>query len=196
MDDRHEQRSWQGRYSSGDNGHRGNQTDSVTKKARDDMDQLVSGVKQSAREAAASVRDKAEQEANRRKDDGAERLHLVARAAERAAEELDQRMPLAAKYVRRTAKQVEDFSESLAQRSFEDIAREFSSLARARPGLVLGAGALAGFALTRFLKNASFVRTDPEGPVSSPSMQEHHFTGMEEQKTDFGPSLQPNGDVP
>jgi hypothetical protein len=171
-----------GSHGTSGNGRRGSEA------INEDLSDLAGRVHAAGSDAAESFKEHARQAANEQKDAGARLVRQFARAIERAADELDDGMPRAAQYVRGTAKQVDDLSASLSGRSVEDLAHAFTKLARARPGMVLGAGAIAGFALTRFLKSAGAHHDAPShgGYAREPSsVQSRHD----------GPSLQPNGDV-
>lgn len=188
------------------NGRRG------TEAINEDIADFAARVQSAGGEAAESLKDHARQTANEQKDAGARMVRQVARAIERAADELGESMPRTAQYVRGTAKQVGELSHSLSGRSVEDLANAFTHLARTRPGMVLGAGALAGFALTRFLKSASSHSTGSQ-PAGSRHTDARPPSTMGRGYVDRGsrgssssgssgsharqvaPSLQPNGDT-
>jgi len=86
---------------------------------------------------------------------GADTVGGVARAATKAADELEQSSPQLASYVRDAASAVEDFSSSLRNRSLGDIMQDVTNFARREPVMFFGITVAAGFALSRFLKSSA-----------------------------------------
>ena len=163
--------------------------------AAEDIAGFMEQMKGSGTEALNTVKKEARRAATDQKEAGAKRLSAVARAIERAAGELDNEMPAAAKYARRTAAQVDDLSQSLSERSFEDIAGALARFARKQPAMVLGAGALAGFALTRLLKGAASRRDEEHRHrTSSSSGSMPRREPSEPTATHEAPALQPAGE--
>lgn len=180
---------------SGKNWTRRPGSDQTHSGAAEDIAGFMEQMKGSGTEALKAVGREAQQAAADQKEAGAKRLSAVARAIERAAAELDSEMPATAKYVRRTAAQVDDLSHSLSERSFDDIADAFARFARKQPAMVLGAGVLAGFALTRFLRGvASSHREEDMHPTSSSFRSKPPHEPSEPSHTHEAPTLQPAGE--
>lgn len=107
-----------------------------------------------ARDAASQAADRIKKTADEKKGAGAEYIGSLADAMRRASLEFDSELPIAGKYIRKAANQVEGFSESIRSGDFNDLIRSAQSFARRQPTAFLGLAALAGFAAVRFLKSA------------------------------------------
>jgi hypothetical protein len=92
---------------------------------------------------------------------GADQIDGIARAATKAADELEQASPQLARYVRDAASAADNFSTSLRERSVGDIFQSISDFARREPVIFFGLTVAAGFALSRFLKSSSSYSHDP-----------------------------------
>ncbi|HUH95220.1 MAG TPA: hypothetical protein VL742_19015 [Casimicrobiaceae bacterium] len=98
-----------------------------------------------------SVRSYAEQQ----KALGAEQVDGVARAAHRAAQEIEAQMPGVARSVHRAASRLDGASSALRERNLEELTKQLGEFARAQPAVFFGGAVLAGFALSRFLKTSA-----------------------------------------
>ena len=114
-----------------------------------------------ARDAASQATQKMKETIDERKGAGAEYVGSLAEAMRRASREFDQELPIAGKYIRKAAAQVEGLSDSVRTGDFNDLIRSAQSFARRQPTAFLGLAALAGFAAVRFLKSS------PDGRQSS-----------------------------
>jgi hypothetical protein len=85
---------------------------------------------------------------------GAERAGGLARAVHRAAEAIEPESPTLARTVREAARGLDGMARRLRERGPGEMLRGAEDLARRQPMLVLGAAALAGFALARFTKSS------------------------------------------
>ena len=83
---------------------------------------------------------------------GADQVGGLARAAHRAAEEVEGQMPGIARSVHKAAARLDAASSSLREQSVEELMQNVGAIARERPALLFGGALLAGFALSRFLK--------------------------------------------
>ncbi|MFX5550691.1 hypothetical protein ABTD75_18885, partial [Acinetobacter baumannii] len=71
-----------------------------------------------------------------------------------AAREFDNDLPVAGKFIRQAASQVENVSDSIRTGELKDLVSNAQTFARRQPAAVLGLAALAGFAVVRFLKSS------------------------------------------
>ena len=79
----------------------------------------------------------------------------VAHAIHSAARELEESLPEAAGYVHSAATKLDDGAAAMRTRGVDDLFKSFNDLARREPGLVLAGAAIAGLAVSRFLKASS-----------------------------------------
>lgn len=86
------------------------------------------------------------------KDAGADRISGVASVIRRAADDLEEDVPLAAPYIRRAAEEIDDFAKALKSQSLSEIVGTIEGFARRQPAAFLGIAAFAGFAAVRLLK--------------------------------------------
>lgn len=161
---------------------------------RRDAEQIAEEVRQAAagaRDAAGSVKDeviaaatdmrdqaaamaeplqqKARSLAEDQKQAGAQRVQGVARAISSAADDLDDEMPQAAAWIRRGASQLESISQSVRDKSVEDLARDTERFARNNTAAFFGLSLVAGFALARFLKSGAPESTGHAGTATGTS---------------------------
>ena len=113
-----------------------------------------------ARDAEETVRATARQHAEELRDGAAEEAEKAANAAEAASDEFDSQS-LQARATGHVADQLEDLAKQVRQTDIDQLSRTVSSFARENPLLFAGAGAVLGFALTRFLRSE---RPEPPRP--------------------------------
>jgi hypothetical protein len=123
--------------------------------AAEDVLKGTSQVTDAAKEATSEASERLKITVEDQKRAGAERLAQFARAALTAANQLDRDSPEFARYIRGAAEQVQGFSEQLRTRNVRQLFDEFQSFAKRHPTAFLGATALTGFALSRFLKSST-----------------------------------------
>lgn len=122
------------------------------KSIAEDVAGLAEDLQATGAEAGENLKRRAESMADEKKAAGGRQMKGIARAIERAGEELEGEMPAAARYVRQAAGQVESLSDTLQNRSVEELASALNNFARTQPTAFLGASVFAGFALTRLIK--------------------------------------------
>ncbi|MEK9285616.1 MULTISPECIES: hypothetical protein [unclassified Bradyrhizobium] len=98
--------------------------------------------------------EKTERLAERQKQAGANQIDQVAQAVHGAADELQQQMPKAAEFAHAAASRIEEGADALRDRSLRDLMSTFNDLGRKEPLALFGGAALAGFAISRFLKSS------------------------------------------
>lgn len=113
-----------------------------------------------AEKVKAVARGKAEEHINAMQDEAAGRVDSAADAAEAAAAQFDP-ASLQAEALRQVADRVEQVANSIRQSDLETVAGQVTRFARRNPILFVGAAAMAGFAVTRFLKAQPTESNDP-----------------------------------
>jgi hypothetical protein len=125
-----------------------------------------------AKDTAGEATDRLKEKVSDQKEAGAEYVGHLAETMRRAAREFDNNLPIAGKYIRKAAAQVENVSDSIRTGDFNDLVRNAQSFARRQPTAFLGMAVLAGFAAVRFLKSSS-----DASPTSSRSRADANYRG-------------------
>lgn len=107
--------------------------------------------KRKAKELAGDATERAKREAETRKEGAAGQVDDVARAVERAAEELGDN-PSLSRYASDLAESMHGIAGRLRERSIDDLADDVRQLARSNPTLFVLGSIGAGLALSRFMK--------------------------------------------
>lgn len=121
----------------------------------DKLKDQASNLADTAKGAASQAGDKIKEAVNERKNAGADFVGNLAEAMRRAGREFDNELPIAGKYIRKAASQVDEVADSIRTGDFNDLVQNAQSFARRQPTAFLGIAALAGFAAVRFLKSSS-----------------------------------------
>jgi ElaB/YqjD/DUF883 family membrane-anchored ribosome-binding protein len=108
-----------------------------------------------AKDIASQAGDRLQDKVNDQKGVGADYVGKFADSMYRAAGEFDSNIPLAAKYIRKAASQVEGASDAIRDGDFNDLVRGAQSFARQQPTAFFGLAVLAGFGAIRFLKSSA-----------------------------------------
>jgi len=133
-------------------------------KFKEQASELVDAAKNVASQATDRLKDKVSEQ----RGAGAEYVGTLAETIRRAAREFDNDLPIAGKYIRKAAAQVENVSDSIRTGDINDLVSSAQSFARRQPTAFLGMAVLAGFAAVRFLKSSSDTSFGPSD-ASSPS---------------------------
>jgi ElaB/YqjD/DUF883 family membrane-anchored ribosome-binding protein len=128
-----------------------------TDKLKDQASELAGAAKDMAGQAA----DKIKEAVSDKKSAGADYVGSLAETIRRAGREFDNDLPIAGKYIRKAASQVENVADSIRSGDFNDLVRNAQSFARRQPTAFLGIAAFAGFAAVRFLKSSSDAPAEP-----------------------------------
>lgn len=104
---------------------------------------------------AGAVRQGISQQAERQKNEFADRISAVADRVHETAEGLRDREAWLADIVDRGAREIEHFADDMKQRDIAGFAGLIESFARRQPALFLGATVALGFALTRVVRGAT-----------------------------------------
>jgi len=115
-----------------------------------------------AKNVASQASDRLKEKVSEQRGAGAEYVGTLAETIRRAAREFDNDLPIAGKYIRKAAAQVENVSDSIRTGDINDLVSSAQSFARRQPTAFLGMAVLAGFAAVRFLKSSS------DAPSTSP----------------------------
>jgi gas vesicle protein len=108
-----------------------------------------------AKNVASQATDRLKDKVSEQRGAGAEYVGTLAETIRRAAREFDNDLPIAGKYIRKAAAQVENVSDSIRTGDINDLVSSAQSFARRQPTAFLGMAVLAGFAAVRFLKSSS-----------------------------------------
>ena len=157
----------------------------ITDKAKDLAENSTDKIKNQASDLVGAAKDVASQATDKLKDavndgktSGADYVGTLANTIRRAAREFDTDLPIAGKYIRSAASQVEGVSDQIRNGNLNDLVRKTQSFARNQPTAFLGLAVLAGFGAVRFLKSAS----EEKGSTSGAS----NMTGKSAVAEDLG----------
>jgi uncharacterized protein YjbJ (UPF0337 family) len=118
-------------------------------------DQLVPKETEATAKAAdivPALKEEAGKLANKSVAGGAEAAQAVGKAAESAAQVLDDALPALAGYVRNAAGYTNKFADDLRDKKAEELLSEAMAWTRQQPLLTMAGAALLGFALSRVVK--------------------------------------------
>ena len=107
-----------------------------------------------AADLAPALREQAGKVADKSLSTGVDAAHAVGKAAESAAQVLDDALPMLAGYVRNAAQYTDRFADSLRDKKAEELLSTAVSWSRQQPLLTLAGAAVLGFALSRIAKSA------------------------------------------
>lgn len=111
-------------------------------------------VKETVSETTAAVTDHFKEMLDREISDHISALGMLAGSINRAADDIDDKTPLAASFVRSLSAKVEQFAETYEDETVEQLIWSASEFTRRQPALVFGIAAFAGFLIFRTVKNA------------------------------------------
>ena len=115
----------------------------------------ASGFAEAARDLGSRAADRFNEGVEDKKKAGAQYVDRIADAMRRAAHELDGDLPVAGKYLRLGASQVEVASEALKNGDFNSLLGDARDFARRQPAAFMALAVLAGFGAVRFLKSSA-----------------------------------------
>lgn len=121
----------------------------------DKLKEQASGLADAAKDMASQATDRLKETMSEQKGAGAEFVGNLADTMRRAAREFDNDLPIAGKYIRKAAAQVDNVADSIKTGDFNDLIENAQTFARRQPTAFLGLAALAGFVAVRFLKSSS-----------------------------------------
>ena len=132
------------------------------------LKEQASELTDAAKDVASQATDRLKEKVSEQRGVGAEYVGNLAETIRRAAREFDKDLPIAGKYIRKAAVQVENVSDSIRTGDFNDLVRNAQSFARRQPTAFLGMAVVAGFAAVRFLKSSSDASASSANPRSQP----------------------------
>ena len=127
----------------------------AAKDLKSTVQEQASGMTEAAKGAVAQAGDQLRQKAEEHKNAGADYGAGVAGAIRRAAGELEGHIPQAGGYIRHVADQIDEASDALRRRDFNQLVSGVQDFARRQPAVFAGAAMIAGFVAVRFLKSAT-----------------------------------------
>lgn len=133
----------------------GAEAGSLATEAKAAVNDLGDRAKQGVLDAAEHVRGFAEEQ----KAAGADRFKGYAGSINRAADSLDDEMPMVANFARKAAGEIEHLADAVKDRDLGDLVGVVHDYARRQPAVFLGATALAGFVVARFLSTSAQKRS-------------------------------------
>lgn len=110
--------------------------------------------KQHAAELAGEAKNRVYGIVEQQKNVGAEQIGGIAEAVHGAADDLQERAPSVARYVHEAASGIERVSDGLRSTTVDDLVDQVEHFARTQRLAFFGAAALAGFAVSRFVKSS------------------------------------------
>ena len=128
----------------------GNIAESATERLKDQASERSSSAKDMGGQTADKIKDAVSD-----KGAGADYVSSLAETIRRAGKQFDNDLPVAGKYIRKAASQVENVADSIRNGDFNDLVRNARSFAKRQPTVFFGIVALAGFAAVRFIKSSS-----------------------------------------
>lgn len=146
------------------------------------LKEQASELAEAAKGMASQATGKLKEAMSEQKGAGAEYVGNLAEAMRRAAREFDNDLPIAGKYIRRAASQVENVSDSIRTGDFKDLIDTAQTFARRQPTAFLGLAALAGFMAVRFLKSSPEARSASSSQASGNQGQQFRNSGSQGQQ--------------
>jgi ABC-type transporter Mla subunit MlaD len=132
----------------------------VTDAARD----ASTKIKETVSETASAATDHLKDLLDKQIGNHISAVGLLAGSMKRAADEIEEKSPLAAGLVRGVSDRIEEFAQTYEDETVEQLVRSASDFTRRQPALVFALAAFAGFLAFRTIKSAP-------GPTQSPSIQ-------------------------
>ncbi len=114
-----------------------------------------------AADIGPALRDEAGKLADKSVSTGVEAAQAVGKAAESAAQALDEALPMLAGYVREAAQYTNQFADSLRDKKADELLSTAVTWARQQPLITMARAAVLGFALSRI------ARSGLSGPAES-----------------------------
>ncbi len=106
-----------------------------------------------ASDVGPALRDEASKLAGKSVASGAEAAQAVGKAAESAAQVLDESLPPLAGYMHQAAQYTNEFADSLRDKKADELLSTGMTWARQQPLLTMAGAAILGFALSRIAKS-------------------------------------------
>jgi hypothetical protein len=132
-----------------------------------------------AADVGPALKEEATKLADKSVSTGVEAAQAVGKAAENAAQALDEALPMLAGYVRNAAQYTNQFADSLRDKKAEELLATAATWARQQPLMTLAGAAVLGFALSRIAKSgiAGAVDGAANGSTANSSSASNSNTG-------------------
>lgn len=127
------------------------------------------------------------------KNVGADQIGGIAQAVHSAADDLAERAPSVARYVHDAASGIDRVSDGLKNSSVDDIVDSVEHFARTQPLAFFGVAALAGFALSRFVKSSSDRRAARHAMGEEPAYRPSARPASAQPSSSFAQRPSPTG---
>jgi hypothetical protein len=113
----------------------------------------IEGAPARAADLGPALRDEAGKLVDKSMSTGVEAAQAVGKAAESAAQALDEALPMLAGYVRNASQYTSQFADSLRDKKAEELLSSAVTWSRQQPMLTLAGAVVLGFALSRVAKS-------------------------------------------
>ncbi len=148
-----------------------------TESARQTAQHVSENVQRQAKEVTSDIQAQAQQMVSEQKEMAKSGMMDIVSAIRRAADDLeDHQQTQIATIARSLAGGLEDFSQAIGRRNFQDMLSDAQRFARDHPTAVFGGALLAGLALARFAKSSSQPSREPARSTGHATVTE--ATGM------------------
>lgn len=147
----------------------------ATETARQSAQQLSESAQRQAKEITSDIQAQAASLLSEQKETVKSGMMDLVSAIRRAADDLEgHQQPQVASIARGLAGGIEDFSQSISRRNFQEMVSDVERFAREHPTAFVGGAVLAGLAIARFAKSSSRRHI----PRQSGTMQATSYTGQ------------------
>jgi len=154
--------------------------------ARQSAQNLGESAQRQAREISSDLQAEAQKVLSEQKEMAKSGMMDLVSAIRRAADDLEgHEQSQIAGMARSLAGGLEDFSQSISRRNFQDMVSEVERFAREHPTAFFGGAVLAGLAITRFAKSSSRHRHAPRHSGQVETRQAFQRTGQGGQLSEF-----------
>lgn len=140
--------------------------------ARQTAQHLGENVQHQAKDIASGLQDEAQRMFSEQKETAKSSMMDVVSAIRRAADDLEARQqPQVANMARSIAGGIEDFSQSIGKRNFNEMLSDVQRFARDHPTVFFGGALVAGLAIARFAKSSGQHAQTSQQPASQQPAQ-------------------------
>ena len=156
--------------------------------ARQAAGNVTENVKQKAQDVASDVQAQAQEILSEQKEKAKSSIMDLCSAIRRAADDLESHeQPQIANLARSLASGIEDFSQAIGRRNFQDMLGDVQKFVRDHPTAVFGGAVLAGLAIARFAKSSSHHPTSQRATERMGTQQQTGLYGQHPgQEGQFG----------
>ena len=164
----------------------------VADAARRAASDVASEATGAAQDLAATASEQLQGAVERQKAEGAERARRIAKAIERAGDDLGKEIPVVGDYVRRAAHEIDALADAVRERDPAELVGVVRDFARRQPALFAGVTGLLGFAAVRFLTASASAGGTVSGSGSGMGGSGRVAIGADD-RSDLDAALAPGG---